>query len=269
MTLERQSMTIGMNGALRLSLAVSALGGLMAFAPAATAQWLPPPWRAASPGEIERSLEARGYELVAPLARRPGVYLADVTADPAGYQRLVIDARSGQILERFLAPGRMWGPVLAARDEGFSGPPPGIGGGPPGEEFPRSPGGAPAAKSAYGGPANVHIPPAISPYGPEEAPAGKKPRSKPVSTERRAPTAKAPTINPPLPPPAPREAARPDGSGSPASKPVERHDSDQRSDSRPTEVDNVPPAAAPAPPSTPTKASDRPKVSIVPPALFE
>ena len=109
----------------RLGLAGSALGGLIAFAfvPAATAQWLPP-WRAASPGEIERSLEAQGYVLTAPLVRRPGVYLADVSAGPAGYQRLVIDARSGQILERFIAPGRMWGPALAARDEGFGEPRP-------------------------------------------------------------------------------------------------------------------------------------------------
>ena len=97
-------MTTRMNRALRLCLTSSALGGLIAFAfaPAATAQWLPP-WRAASPGEIERSLEAQGYGLIAPLVRRPGIYLADVSAGPAGYQRLVVDARSGQILERFMA----------------------------------------------------------------------------------------------------------------------------------------------------------------------
>ena len=93
--------------------------------PTAAAQWLAP-WQAASPGEIERSLEAQGYGLIAPLVRRPGIYLADVSAGPAGHQRLVIDARSGQILERFIAPGRMWGPALAARDEEFGEPrPPG------------------------------------------------------------------------------------------------------------------------------------------------
>ena len=124
-TLERQSMTNRMDGALRLCLAGSALGGLIAFAfvPAATAQWLGP-WQAASPGEIERSLEAQGYGLIAPLVRRPGIYLADVSAGRAGYQRLVIDARSGQILERFIAPGRTWGPALAARDEEFGEPRP-------------------------------------------------------------------------------------------------------------------------------------------------
>lgn len=125
-------MTIRLNGTLRLSLASSMLSGLIAFTfvPTATAQWLAPPWRTASPGEIERNLEAQGYGLVAPLARRPGIFLADVTAGPAGYQRLVIDARSGRILERFLAPGRTWGPALAARDEGFGEPPPGVGGPP-------------------------------------------------------------------------------------------------------------------------------------------
>ena len=96
-------MTIRLNGALSRCLAGSALGGLIAltFVPAASAQWLPPPWRAAFPGEIARNLEARGYVLTAPLQRRPGIYIADVTAGPAGYQRLIVDARSGQILESF------------------------------------------------------------------------------------------------------------------------------------------------------------------------
>ena len=99
--------------------------------------------------------------------RRPGVYLADVSAGPAGHQRLIIDARSGQILERFPAPGRNWGPALAARDEEFGEPQSGVG-------PPLGPGfaGPPAARSAYGGPANVHIPAAVSPYGVGETRAG-------------------------------------------------------------------------------------------------
>src|ERR1700722_17099643 len=99
-------MATRMNGSLRFCLAGAAIGGLVAFSPVPTAraQWLPP-WGGASPVEIERSLEAQGYGLMAPLVRRPGVYLADVSAGPAGYQRLVVDARSGQILERFMAPG--------------------------------------------------------------------------------------------------------------------------------------------------------------------
>jgi len=263
-------MTTRMNRVLRLCLTSSALGGLIAFAfaPAATAQWLPP-WRAASPGEIERSLEAQGYGLIAPLVRRPGIYLADVSAGPAGYQRLVVDARSGQILERFMAPGapgRVWGPAFAARDEEFGEPPP-PGLGSPG--FSGLPATAPAAKKSYGGPANVHIPAAISPYGAGEAPAGTKPKAKSVSTEREAATTKPPS-NPPLPPPAPREAATPDGSGSPATKSAEKQDPHQpKIDSRPTEVDNVSPAAAPTTQGSSAEASDKPKVSIVPPGLFE
>ena len=264
-------MTDRKNGALRLCLTGSALGGLIAFAfvPTAKAQWLTP-WRAASPGEIERSLEAQGYGLIAPLVRRPEVYLADVSAGPAGYQRLVIDARSGQILERFIAPGRMWGPRFAARDEEFSEPPRPGGIGPPlSPSVSGRPAATPATKSAYGGPADAHIPAAISPYG-AEAPAGVKPRPKSISTERKALAAKTPTVNPPLPPPAPREAAKPDGSASPASKPAGKDDSDQpKIDFRPTEVDNVPPVAAPAAPGLPSEPSDKSKVSIVPAALFE
>jgi hypothetical protein len=54
-------MMIRMNGALRLSMVASALGGLVIFAsaPAAMAQRLRP-WRAAFPGEVERSLEREG-----------------------------------------------------------------------------------------------------------------------------------------------------------------------------------------------------------------
>ncbi len=116
-------MTIKLNGALGRCLAGSVLGALMAvaFVPTAMAQWMAP-WGAPFPGEIERGLEAQGYVLTAPLMRRPGVYLADVSAGPAGHQRLIIDARSGQILERFPAPGRNWGPALAARDEEFGEP---------------------------------------------------------------------------------------------------------------------------------------------------
>ena len=245
-----------------------ALGALIAiaFVPTAMAQWMPP-WGAAFPGEIEQSLEAQGYVLTAPLMRRPGVYLADVSAGPAGHQRLIIDARSGQILEHFTAPGRNWGPAPAARDEEFGEPQLGGVGSPLSPGFAGPPAAAATTRSAYGGPANVHIPAAISPYGAGEAPAGTKTRPKSASTERKT-LATKPVSTPPLPPPAPREPATPDGSGSLASKPAENQDSDQpKVDSRPTEVENVPPAVAPSRSSA--EASDKPKVSIVPPALFE
>jgi hypothetical protein len=260
-------MTVRMNGALSRCLAGSTLAGLIAFAfvPSAAAQWLPPPWRFAPPPvAIERSLEAQGYMLTAPLMRRPGVYLADVSAGPAGYQRLIIDSRSGVILERFAAPGRAWGPTLASRGEEFGGPPPaGMGGPPASGEFSGAPAPAAPAKSAHPGPANIHIPAAISPYDSGEAP-GAKSKPKSVSTERKPPASKpaAPAVSPPLPPPAPREAAKPGGSGPTASQPVDQ----RRIDARPTEVGASPPPAAPG---SSAEASEKPKVNIVPPALFE
>lgn len=228
-------MTIRWNGALSRRLAGSALGGLIAFAfvPAAQAQWLPPPWRAAFPGEIARSLEARGYMLTAPLLRRPGIYLADVSAGPAGYQRLIVDARSGQILESFPASGRMWGPALASRGEEFGEPAsPGMGGPTASGEFSGEPAARPAPKLSSGGPAGVHIPAAVSPFGPGAAPLGAKPKTKIASLDHKIAGAKTAIANPPLPPPAPRET-RAEESG-----------------------------IAP-------EASDKAKVSIVPPAPFE
>jgi hypothetical protein len=254
-------MTIKLSGAPGRYLAGSALGAFMAvaFIPTAMAQWMAP-WGAPFPGEIERGLEAQGYVLTAPLMRRPGVYLADVSAGPAGHQRLIIDARSGQVLERFTAPGRNWGPALAARDGEFGEPQPG------GVGLPLGPGfaGPPAARSAYGGPANVHIPAAVSPYGVGETRAGTKAKLKSAPTEHKA------TLNPPLPPPAPRETARVDGSGSPASQPAENHNSEQpRVDSHSTDIGNGLPASMPTTQGPSTEASDKPKVSIVPPALFQ
>ena len=259
-------MAIKLNGTLSRCFEGPALGALIAiaFVPTAMAQWMPP-WGAAFPGEIERGLEAQGYVLTAPLMRRPGVYLADVSAGPAGHQRLIIDARSGQILERFTAPGRNWGPALAARDEEFGEPQPGGAGPPLNRGFSGPPAvAAPTARSAYGGPANVHIPAAVSPFGVGETRAATKAKPKTASTERKT------TINPPLPPRAPRETAKVDGLGSTAPQPTENHDSEQPGiDSLSATVGNGPPASAPTTQGPSTEASDKPKVSIVPPALFQ
>ena len=164
--------------ALRFScLAGLTLGGILAFALPATAQWQAPPWRfAPPPGEIEWNLNAQGYVLTAPLMRRPGIYLADVSAGPAGYQRLIIDARSGRILERFPAPGRIWGPALASRGDEFGGAPPSGMGGPPSGEFSDAPQPARAAKPAHGA-ADIHIPEAVSPYDAGDAPASGAPKA--------------------------------------------------------------------------------------------
>lgn len=267
-------MTIRLNGALSRCLAGSALGGLVAFSfvPGATAQWAPPPWRAAFPGDIERSLVARGYVLAAPLLRRPGIYIADVSAGPAGYQRLIVDARSGQILESFPASRRMWGPQLAARGDEFGGPAP-AGLGEPSLSGERSaqPGPARAAKPSSGAPAGVHIPSAISPYGPGAAPDVTRSKTKLASIEHKTAGTKALLANPPLPPPAPRELAKADESGSPTPSPAASSNAGQSpGTSHPAEAENVPPSAVPAPPASSTDASDdKAKVSIVPPAPFE
>jgi hypothetical protein len=78
------------------------------------------------------------------------------------------------------------------------------------------------------------------------------------------------SINPPLPPPAPRETAKVDGLSSTTPRPTENHDSEQpRIDSHSTDIGNGPSASEPATQSTSTEARDKPKVSIVPPALFQ
>ena len=205
---------------------VAAIGGLVAFAPVpvARAQWLPP-WGAASPGEIERSLEAQGYGLIAPLMRRPGVYLADVSAGPAGYQRLIVDARSGQILERFVAPGRTWGPALAARDEEFGEPPP------PGVGTRRGAPASPAVPAGCAGGEEVLRRSSERPYSGRHqsvwrgGSAGRSEAQAEVGFRRTQGTGdQASRSTPPLPPPAPREAATPDGSGSPATKSADTHE---------------------------------------------
>ncbi len=248
-------MTTRMNRALRLCLTSSALGGLIAFAfvPPAMAQWAPP-WGAAWPGEIERSLEAQGYVLTAPLVRRPGVYLADVSAGPAGYQRLVVDARSGQILERFVAPGRMWGPALAARDEEFGEPPPRRGepwllrppsNGAGGEETLRR-----SSERPYsGGHQSIW----------RRGSAGRNEAQAEVGFHRtrgggdQAPVKPASTAS---------RATRGGDAGGQACR-------SSKIELPSDEVDNVSPAAAPATRGSSAEASDKPKVSIVPPALFE
>jgi hypothetical protein len=294
-------MTSGMNAALRRQLAGSALGGLIALAavPAAMAQWLPP-WRVVVPARaIAGRLEAQGYMLIAPLQRRPGVYLADVRAGPAGYQRLVIDDRSGEILERFMSRPRSSGPEFANRYDQFEGPPFGSVQPQFGPRFSDAPSAGPAVRSASGGPADVHIPSVISPYGSRPAPASTKPQ--PVTAARKTPVMKTgpaavpPVVTPPLPPPAPREAAKPDESAPPAPK------LEPKIESPPGETDNASTVAAPlapevkpeqakiepqpeaqtqpsaAPDPTATapalapsaEASEKSKISIVPAPLFE
>ncbi len=291
-------MTIGKNTALRRRLAGSVLGGLIAFAavPAAMAQWLPP-WRAmAWSGDIAARLQAQGYVLIAPLQRRPGVYLADVRAGPAGYQRLVIDDRTGQILERFGSPPGNFGPAYAVRYNEFADrPPPGVIQLPYGPGFSDGPNGGPAARSAYSGPTNARIPSAISPFDSPLAPLSTKSKPKSAATARKIPPAAVPpVVGPPLPPPAPREAAKPDESAPPAPKPKVDSPPDDRENASSASAPAAPeakpeaakiepqpeaqtqpqdstpdPTAKPGAPASSVEASDKSKVSIVPAGVFE
>jgi hypothetical protein len=302
-TEELEAMTVRMKEALRRCLAGLALGGFIAFTsvPAAMAQWLRP-WPAASPGDIEQRLEAQGYLLIAPLHRRPMVYLADVSAGPGGYQRLVIDAWSGAILQRFVVPPRRWGPVFAMREGGFAEPlPPGAAGPPPGGGYPAMPNDNPASNSAYGGPPNVQIPAAISPFGTPDAPSASRPKPKSNAiSHNKVPQTKPGTTTAtpaaaPLPPPAPREPDKlqteptptevdnapppPDEAkqaslgASPELKP-EAPKTEPQTETRPSATAQSAgsaqgPDAKPASPEASAQSNEKSKVSIVPAAAFE
>ena len=130
---------------------LAVLAGLAAFAAVggANAQWFPP-MGAASPGEIAQRLRAQGFVLMGPLRRNETVYLADVNAGASGHERLVIDAWSGEVLQRFVArprtrsPGAAGGYVIERGE--FDSPPPL---GPPPRDFFFGSGGGGVA---YGGP---------------------------------------------------------------------------------------------------------------------
>ncbi len=172
-----------------------------ALVPWAEAQWLP--FGAAPPREIVERLRAEGYVLVGPLRRRDTVYLADVAGGPLGRERLVIDAWSGEILQRFVE--RRGG--FAPEGGEFSEPPPL--GPPPPRDF---------REGNYG-------------YGSEgpgvfEAPPRSRPRSRPrpAATARKSMEPKQPAaeLAPPQnagtsapAPPAPAGAAAPSATVSP------------------------------------------------------
>jgi hypothetical protein len=89
------------------SAACAAAALLMLVAPAARAQGLfflfePAPHR------IERQLESAGYELRGPLVRRGDVYVADVVGQTGGRERLIIDAHTARIVDRFPSVASRW-----------------------------------------------------------------------------------------------------------------------------------------------------------------
>jgi hypothetical protein len=177
------------------------------------AQWFPP-IGAASTREIAERLRAEGFVLIGPLRRNDTVYLADVNAGPAGRERLVIDAWSGEILQRFVErspssrPGAADGYAIERGE--FDSPPPLAP--PPAREFFNGPGGD--ANLAYGGPANARIPDAVGPISPLERTPRAKAKLKPAANKPSAVQPKPATAALP-----PTQPAKPDESGAtPAAK---------------------------------------------------
>lgn len=73
-----------------------------------------------SPYEIERRLAASGYALTGPLTMRGDVYLADVVVRGEGPERLVIDAQSGRIIERYRGRADRWREAAAPPPSAWS-----------------------------------------------------------------------------------------------------------------------------------------------------
>ena len=246
---------------------VAGLVGAYAASGSAQAQWLPP-LGAAPPGEIVQRLSAQGYVLIGPLRRNQTVYLADANG-PGGRERLVIDAWSGEILQRFVARPRSANPAVRGGYlvEGgeFSAPPPL--GPPPARDFFPGPG------YAYGAPSDVPGPSTVGPVGPPESqPRPKRPR--PAATphkpgETKPATASAPSEQAAKPPQsgvgAPGAPAPAGGAPTPSSAPTPAAESSVPAAPAPPPAQPVAPApqaATEAPPAG--KAEDKPKVNDVP-----
>jgi hypothetical protein len=192
-----------------------------------------------SPYEIERRLEAAGYVVTGPLTLRGDVYVADVVARGEGPERLVVDAQSGQIVERYRGRADHWREAAA--------PPSAWGDDPRQWNGPRPP--------AEIGP-DVAPPDAFEPPKPDvlETPKVETPKAKPKAAEAKPKWAPkpAPVANVNNPPPAavvpPRAATTP---------------------AAPPPVVSSSPAAASASPSPAPSAAAAPASSapVAPPAI--
>ena len=163
---------------------------LLALPTAAEAQGLFFLFGNPSPYEIERRLEASGYIVTGPLTMRGDVYLADVIVRGEGPERLVIDARSGAIVERFRGRPERWREAAAP-------PPPAWSDDPSLWNGPRPP----AAIGPDNGPPDAFEP---SPgQGPRVLEAPKAARPKAAETKPKwTPKPAAPVANVANPPPA-------------------------------------------------------------------
>jgi len=215
------------------------------MASVADGQWLT---GAAPPQEIAERLRANGYYLVGPLMRRDTVYLANVEGgDGGGRQRLVIDAWSGEILQRFVAHPR-GGYVMRGGE--FDGPPPL--GPPPKQDFLAQPG------YTYSQPQEEQPPPPRSRHSHSKT----KHRievSRRTEPGRSPPTAASPATASPT-PTAPAEAAKgPPKPETPAAPQAAPEPAPAAADSRKAAAPAPSPAAAAS-----VKADGKPKPNDVP-----
>jgi hypothetical protein len=204
-----------------------------------------------SPYEIERRLAAAGYVLTGPLTMRGDVYLADVVVRGEGPERLVIDAQSGRIVERYRGRADRWREAAA--------PPPSEWGDDPRLwNGPRPP--API------GP-DVAPPDSFEPAKPSvlESPKAdaSKPRPKAAETKPKATPKPAPVANVNNPPPAAVVSApAAPASASPAAAPA----SPSPAPSAAAAPASPAPAASPSPaPSVEAAKVDAPSVAKPPP----
>jgi hypothetical protein len=198
----------------------------LALAPAARAQGLfnffgggPDPY------DIERRLDASGYTLTGPLMRRGNVYLADVVAGRHDYERLIIDAQTGRIVQRFRNRPR-W---MDDQAETWGQPP-------------RPPG-------------DVDLPPPRDLFAREEpnTDLGDKPKAKPKHKTTPAPVASAP--------PASAQASEPTPASTPTSAPVA---ATPPSPTPSPAAASAAPAASPSPAETTAKSEDAPAAQSSP-----
>jgi hypothetical protein len=209
------------------------------------------------PDEIERRLAAAGYFVTGPLTLRGDVYVADVVVRGGGPERLVIDAQSGRIVERYRGRADRWREAAA--------PPPSAWGDDQSLwDGPRPPN---AVGPGAAPPPDAFSPPRSSVL---EAPKEAKPKiveTKPKPTPKPTPVANV--NNPPPaavvpPPPAPKTTASPTVSSSPAAAPA----SPSPAPSAAAAPTNPPPAAAPPspPPSIEAAKADTPSLAKPAPA---
>jgi hypothetical protein len=247
----------GSNWKLRSFVASAALVACAGLS-TAEAQWFLPVG-ASPPQEIAQRLLAKGYVLIGPLQRRDTVYLADVNAGSAGRERLVIDAWSGEILQRFVAHRRYarsgsGGYVVEGGE--FDSPPPL--GPPPMRDFFNGPPGN--GNVAYGGPPDTRIPATVGPAAPRL-----KVKSRPAATSHRPEETKPATAAlPPAqsPPGADANGSQPSGPPAPAGAP-----GSSQQPSAPANAEASPP---PSPSPEPEKGATKPNAPPAPvPAVAE